>query len=284
MLRGSAGDTAERGVAYRPAGVVTRITRQYRGDTLVLETLFETADGAVALIDFMTIEPSTVVRIVEGRCGVVPCCLELVLRFDYGISIPWVTRLRTGHGIRAVCGAEQVVVRADIPLLANDMTTVADFTVSEGQRVRFSLSHAPLHLKLPGAADPDVALNEAEAHWRAWSDRSTYHGRWRSQVRRSLLTLTALTARAAGGIAAAVTTSLPEKIGGIRNWDYRFCWPRDSSFTLLALTNAGHHHEAGEWGNWLRRAVAGTPAQLQSLYGLGGERWIPEREIHWLAG
>jgi GH15 family glucan-1,4-alpha-glucosidase len=213
-----------------PAGVATRITRQYRGDTLVLETVFETADGAVALIDFMTIEPSTAVRIVAGRCGVVPCCLELVLRFDYGISIPWVTRLRTGHGIRAVCGAEQVVVRADIPLLANDMTTVADFTVSEGQRVRFSLSHAPSHLKLPGAADPDVALNEAEAHWRAWSDRSTYHGRWRSQVRRSLLTLKALTDRATGGIAAAVTTSFPEKIGGIRNWDYRFCWPRDSSF------------------------------------------------------
>ena len=267
-----------------PAGTVTRITRQYRGDTLVLETLFETAGGAVALIDFMTLEPSTVVRIVEGRRGVVPCCLELVLRFDYGISIPWVTRLRTGHGIRAVCGAEQVVVNADVPLLAKDMTTVAEFTVGEGERVRFSLSHAPSHLPLPEAPDPDVALTEAETHWREWSDRSTYHGRWRAEVRRSLLTLKALTDRATGGITAAVTTSLPEFIGGIRNWDYRFCWPRDSSFTLLAFTDAGHREEARQWGNWLRRAVAGTPEQLQALYGLGGERWIPEREIHWLAG
>lgn len=267
-----------------PAGAVTKTTRQYRGDTMVLETLFETADGAVALIDFMTVEPSTVIRIVEGRRGTVPCRLELVLRFDYGSSIPWVTRLHAGHGIRAVRGAEQVVVRAGVPLHAKGLSTVADFTVSQGQRVRFSMGHAPSHLPLPGAPDPDAALHEAEAHWRAWSDRSTYHGRWRAQVRRSLLTLKALTDRPTGGIAAAVTTSLPEKIGGIRNWDYRFCWPRDSSFALLALTNAGHRSEAAAWGNWLRRAVAGTPAQLQSLYGLGGERWIPEREMHWLAG
>ncbi len=267
-----------------PAGVVTRTTRHYRGDTLVLETEFETADGIVALIDFMTIEQSNVVRIVEGRRGTVPCALELVLRFDYGISVPWVTRLRDGHGIRAVCGAEQVVVRSEVPLWAKDMTTVSEFTVRDGERVRFSLTHAPSHLTPPDAPDPDQDLREAEAHWREWSDRSTYHGRWRAPVRRSLLTLKALTDRATGGIAAAVTTSLPEYVGGIRNWDYRFCWPRNSSFTLLALTNAGHRDEAGEWGNWLRRAVAGTPEQLQSLYGLGGERWIPEREIHWLAG
>lgn len=267
-----------------PAGPVARITRQYRGDTLVLETLFETADGAVALIDFMTVAPSNVIRIVEGRRGTVPFCLELVLRFDYGISVPWVTRLHTGHGIRAVCGSEQVVVRADVPLLAKDMTTVAAFTVSEGQRVRFSLTHAPSHLKPPEAPDPDSALTEAEAHWRSWSDRCTYDGRWRSQVRRSLLTLKALTHRPTGGIAAAATTSIPELIGGLRNWDYRFCWPRDSSFTLLALTDCGHREEARAWGDWLRRAVAGSPSQLQSLYGLGGERWIPEREIHWLAG
>jgi GH15 family glucan-1,4-alpha-glucosidase len=267
-----------------PAGAVTRVTRQYRGDTLVLETLFETADGAIALIDFMTVEPSTVVRIVEGRRGTVPCCLELVLRFDYGISIPWVTRLHTGHGIRAVCGAHQTVIRSDVPLRAKDLTTVADFTVSAGQRIRFSMAYAASHLPLPEATDPDAAQCEAEAHWRAWSNRSTYHGRWQPQVRRSLLTLKALTHGATGGIAAAVTTSLPELIGGIRNWDYRYCWPRDSSLTLLALSDTGHREEARAWGNWLRRAVAGTPAQLQSLYGLGGERWIPEREIHWLAG
>ena len=267
-----------------PAATPTRITRQYRGDSLVLETLFETADGAFALIDFMTIEPSHVVRIVEGRRGVVPVHLELVLRFDYGISIPWVTRLRTGHGIRAICGSEQVVVRAGVPLQAKDMTTVADFEVTQGQRVSFSLSYAPSHQQTPRAPDPDAALSEAETHWHAWSDRCTYNGRWRTQVRRSLLTLKALTHRPTGGIAAAATTSLPEYIGGVRNWDYRYCWPRDSSFTLLALTDTGHREEARQWCDWLRRAVAGTPAQLQTLYGLGGERWIPEREIHWLAG
>jgi len=267
-----------------PAGVSTRVTRQYRGDSLVLETLFETAGGAVALIDFMTVDPSHVIRIVEGRRGTVACSLELILRFDYGMSVPWVTHLHTGHGIRAVCGADQVIVRSDIPLRARDMTTVADFTVSLGERVRFSLSHAPSHLPGPEAPDPDTALTRTEAHWHAWSDRSDYHGRWRTQVRRSLLTLKALTHLPTGGIAAAATTSLPEYIGGIRNWDYRFCWPRDASFTLLALTNTGHRDEPRAWGNWLRRAVAGAPGQLQSLYGLGGERLIPEREISWLAG
>jgi GH15 family glucan-1,4-alpha-glucosidase len=267
-----------------PAGAVSRVTRRYRGDSLVLETLFETPDGAVALIDFMTIEPSHVIRTVEGRGGAVPCQFELVLRFDYGISIPWVTRLETGNGIRAVSGPDQVVIRSDVPLHAKDLTTVADFTVTEGERVRFSLSYAPSHLDLPDAPDPDAAEPEVEAHWRAWSDRCTYHGRWSGQVRRSLLTLKALTHRPTGGIAAAATTSLPEFIGGIRNWDYRFCWPRDASFTLLALTDSGHREEARAWGNWLRRAIAGAPEQLQSLYGIGGERWIPEREINWLAG
>ena len=267
-----------------PTGRVASTTRRYLGDSLVLETVFETADGAVALIDFMTIEPSNIVRIVEGRRGTVACELELVLRFDYGISIPWVTRLHDGHGIRAVCGADQIVVRADVPLHARHMTTVADFTVSQGQRIRFSMSHAASHLPRPEAPDPDAAQTAAEAHWRQWSERSTYQGRWRPQVRRSLLTLKALTYRPTGGIAAAATTSLPEYLGGIRNWDYRFCWPRDSALTVLAFTDTGHREEARAWGDWLRRAVAGTPAQLQSLYGLGGERWIPEREVHWLAG
>ena len=267
-----------------PAGIVTRTTRQYLGDSLVVETVFETADGAVALIDFMTIEPSTVVRIVEGRRGTVACELELVLRFDYGISIPWVTRLSRRHGIRAVCGSEQVIVHSDVPLHAKDMTTVADFTVNQGERVRFSLSHAPAHLPPPDAPDPDAALTKAEAHWRAWSNRCTYHGQWQAQVRRSLLTLKALTYHPTGGMAAAPTTSLPEHIGGIRNWDYRFCWPRDSSFAVLAMTDAGHREEARAWGTWLRRAVAGAPAQIQALYGLAGERFVPEREVHWLAG
>jgi GH15 family glucan-1,4-alpha-glucosidase len=267
-----------------PSGMVTRTTRQYRGDSLVVETLFETAGGAVALIDFMTVEPSNIVRIVEGRRGAVPCHLELILRFDYGISIPWVTRLRTGYGIRAVAGPDQIIVRAGVPLLAKDLTTVADFTVNQGERIRFSLTHAPSHLPIPDAPDPDSALTEAEVHWKEWSDRCTYGGRWKAPVRRSLLTLKALTYRPTGGIIAAATTSLPEAVGGIRNWDYRFCWPRDSSLTLLALTDTGHRDEARAWGDWLRRAVAGAPEQLQSLYGLAGERFIPEREIHWLAG
>ncbi len=267
-----------------PQGVVLRTTRQYLGDSLVLETVFETADGAVALIDFMTIEPSNVVRILEGRSGTVPCQFELILRFDYGISIPWVTRLGTGYGIRAVAGPDQVIVRADVPLMAKDMTTVADFTVQQGERVRFSLTHTPSHLPIPDAPDADSALTEAETHWNEWSDRSTYRGQWQAPVRRSLLTLKALTYLPTGAITAAATTSLPEALGGIRNWDYRFCWPRDSSFTLLALTDTGHRDEARAWGDWLRRAVAGAPEQLQALYGLAGERFIPEREIHWLAG
>lgn len=267
-----------------PAQTVSRVTRQYRGDSLVLETVFETESGSIALIDFMSIEPSHVIRIVEGRGGTVRCQLELVLRFDYGISVPWVTQLHTGHGIRAVSGPDQVIVRSDVKLHAKDLTTVADFTVIEGERVRFSLSHAASHLPPPDAPDLDAALRETEAHWRAWSNRTTYRGLWAAQVRRSLLTLKALTYRPTGGIAAAPTTSLPEHIGGLRNWDYRFCWPRDSAFAILALTDAGHREEARAWGNWLRRAVAGAPAQIQALYGLSGERWIPEREIHWLAG
>jgi GH15 family glucan-1,4-alpha-glucosidase len=267
-----------------PSGIVTNTTRRYLGDSLVLETVFETADGTVALIDFMTIEPSHVVRIVEGRRGTVPFQSELILRFNYGISIPWVTRLQTGDGVRAVAGPDQVVVRSEVPLFAKDLTTVAEFTVQQGDRVRFSLSHAPSHLPLPEAPDIDRALIDAETHWNEWSNRTTYHGRWQSPVRRSLLTLKALTYRPTGGIAAAATTSLPEWIGGLRNWDYRLCWPRDSSFALLALTDSGHREEARAWGNWLRRAVAGAPEQLQALYGLAGERFIPEQEVHWLAG
>jgi GH15 family glucan-1,4-alpha-glucosidase len=267
-----------------PATGTSRITREYLGDSLVLETLFETDEGAFALIDFMSINPSHVIRIVEGRRGTVRCELELVLRFDYGISIPWVTRLHGAHGIHAVSGPEQVVVRSDVPLRAKDLTTIASFTITQGQRVRFTLSYAESHLPLPHAPDPDAALIEAESHWRAWSNRTTYRGRWEAPVRRSLLTLKALTYRPTGAIAAALTTSLPEHIGGVRNWDYRFCWPRDASFAVLALTNVGHHAEPVAWGNWLRRAVAGAATQLRALYGLSGERWLPEFEVHWLAG
>jgi GH15 family glucan-1,4-alpha-glucosidase len=267
-----------------PCRPATHVSRRYRGDTLVLETLFETNDGAVAVIDFMTIQPSTVVRIIEGRRGTVVCECELIVRFDYGISLPWVTRLNSGHGIRAISGPDQVVVRSEVPLHARHFTTRAEFPVKAGERVRFSLAYAPSHEPSPRAVDADQALVEAEAHWNAWSDRTTYHGRWRHEVRRSLLALKSLTHAPTGGITAAVTTSLPEFLGGIRNWDYRYCWPRDSALMLLALTDAGHRDEARAWGNWLRRALAGGPIQLRPLYGLAGEQWNPEREIDWLAG
>jgi GH15 family glucan-1,4-alpha-glucosidase len=210
--------------------------------------------------------------------------MELILRFEYGISIPWVTRFDAGRGIRAISGPEQVVVRSDVPLRAKHLTTVANFAVSAGERIRFSLSHGLSHLPPQNAPDLDQAQREAEDHWRAWSERCAYQGRWRDQVRRSLLTLKALTHSPTGGIAAAVTTSLPERIGGQRNWDYRFCWPRDSSLMLLALTDAGHREEPRAWGQWLRRAIAGGPLRLRPLYGIGGERLPPEHDIDWLAG
>ena len=193
-----------------PAGPVTRVSRQYRGDTMVLETLFETPDGTVALIDFMTLEHATLVRIVEGRRGAVPCRLDLVLRFNYGATVPWVSRLSTGHGIRAVSGPDQITIRSDVKLRGEGLTTVADFTVRDGERVRFTLSHAASRGSHSRSIDPDTAQVETETHWREWIGRSTYRGRWRAQVDRSLLTLKALTHQASGGIAAAATTSLPD--------------------------------------------------------------------------
>ncbi len=261
-----------------------QITRHYRGDSMVLETRFETADGDIALIDFMSIDPAHLIRIVESRSGSVRCHLDLVMRFDHGITIPWVTRLHRGHGIHAVSGPDQLVIRADVPLNARGMSTTADFTVTAGQKISFILSHAPSHHPMPEPPDPAAALRKTEAWWHSWSHRTAYHGRWRAPVQRSLLTLKALTHAPTGGIAAAPTTSLPEQIGGTRNWDYRFCWPRDASFCLLALSHAGHHQEARAWADWLHRAVAGSPTQLQALYGLGGERYIPEQELPWLPG
>ena len=267
-----------------PAGSISRVTRRYRGDTLALETLFETPDGAFALIDFMVVEAQALIRIVEGRRGQVPCRCEFAVRFDYGRCAPRLARVGTEYVIRAVSGAEQVVVSADVPFATDGLTTVADFTVNEGQRVRFTLMHGPESVPIQEPPDPDQALASAETYWRAWSDRCTYHGRWREPVRRSLLTLKALTHSPTGGIAAAATTSLPERLGGERNWDYRFCWPRDAGFTARGLATAGHGEEARAWADWLNRAVGGEAGHLRSLYGLAGERPGPERELPWLAG
>jgi GH15 family glucan-1,4-alpha-glucosidase len=262
------------------------VRRQYRPGTMILETVFDTQDGSVALIDFMTAAAGTssLVRIVEGRSGNVAMRLDFALRFDYGSTVPWVTRMQHRTGLRAIAGPDLVLLTSDVPLQGVHFTTVAEFTVAAGQRRPFVLSHGQSHVSDPTVPTADKALADAEAEWAAWSDRCSYHGAWREQVQRSLLTLKALTYQPTGGIVAAPTTSLPEQIGGERNWDYRYCWLRDATLTLLALAHAGYTDEARAWGAWLRRSVAGTPAQVQTLYGLAGERGLLEWEVPWLAG
>ncbi len=258
------------------------ISRFYRPDTLVLETVFDTPEGSVALSDFMQLDAPapSVIRIVEGRRGSVKMRLDFALRFDYGQAIPWVTQLEDGSGILAVAGPDMAVLRTTVELHGQSFTTVADFTVAAGERVTFALTHGASHLPPPAAPDAEAALAHAEAHWTEWSARCTYRGPWRDAVQRSLLTLKALTYVPTGGIVAAPTTSLPEQLGGERNWDYRFCWLRDATFTLLAMLHAGYQEEARAWGAWLRRAVAGSPAQIQTMYGLAGER----RLVEWTVG
>jgi GH15 family glucan-1,4-alpha-glucosidase len=261
-----------------------RLSRRYRPGTLILETVFDTDQGSVALIDCMVPGHSSVVRIVEGRSGSVAMRLDVALRFDYGSAVPWVTRLSHRHGVLAVAGPDLVVLHSDVPLHGHHLTHVAAFDVAAGQRVRFVLTHGLSYQPRPHPPDADAALAEVETFWADWSARCTYHGTWRDQVLRSLITLKALSYAPTGGIVAAPTTSLPEQLGGQRNWDYRFCWLRDATFTLLALMHAGYHDEARAWGEWLRRSVAGTPSQVQTLYGLAGERWIMEWEVPWLRG
>ncbi|HET7879523.1 MAG TPA: glycoside hydrolase family 15 protein [Acetobacteraceae bacterium] len=269
-----------------PAGKPVSMHRQYRPGTMVLETVFETEQGSVALIDFMTAATggSSVVRIVEGRSGEVPMRLDLSLRFDYGSAVPWVTHLKRNTGLRAVAGPDVVVLHSDVHLRGEKLTTIGEFSVAAGQHVSFTLSHGQSHLPDPVSPDPEAALDEIDAGWVGWSSRCLYQGEFREQVVRSLLTLKALTYYPTGGIVAAPTTSLPELLGGQRNWDYRYCWLRDATFTLLALMHGGYREEAQAWGAWLRRSVAGTPSQIQTLYGLAGERWLMEWEVPWLAG
>jgi len=267
-----------------PADAPVNVTRRYRPGTMILETLFETASGSAVLIDFMAIGKNSVVRIVEGRTGTVDMLLDLALRFEYGCAVPWVTQLDHGRGILAIAGPDQVALHSEVRLHGRAMTTVSSFKTEAGKRTRFVLSHAMSHLDPPVPPDADQALNDTSAFWTAWSARGTYHGTYHAEVNRSLLTLKALSYAPTGGIVAAPTTSLPEQAGGARNWDYRFCWLRDATFTLLALMQAGYREEAQAWGAWLRRSVAGSPAQLQILYGLAGERWVQEWEVPWLSG
>ena len=267
-----------------PAGVVTAVRRAYRQGTLVLETDFETSDGAVTLIDFMPVSGrgTDLVRIVEGKRGRVELKMELVIRFNYGLAVPWVRAVE--GGILAVAGPDLLRLWTPIETQGEDFATVANFTVGEGERVPFVLTWGPSNAPDPGHVDPERALVEAEQTWRDWSDRCKVQGSYRALVQRSLITLKALTYGPTGGIVAAATTSLPEKIGGVRNWDYRICWLRDATFTLYALMNAGYVDEARDWRGWLLRAAAGDPSQLQILYGIAGERRLPEMELDWLAG
>jgi GH15 family glucan-1,4-alpha-glucosidase len=267
-----------------PAGAVRRSRRRYLDDTLVLETEHETETGVVAVLDFMPIrdgEPH-LVRLVEGRAGRVDLQMELLIRWDYWRTIPWVRR--TEDGLSAVAGPDALVVRTPVPLRGQDMTTVADFAVSAGERVGFTLSWFPSHHPVPAPLDVGATLEATVAWWREWSGRCTYAGDWRDVVMRSLITLKALTYAPTGGIVAAATTSLPEQIGSVRNWDYRYCWLRDATFTLFALLGAGYIDEAGAWREWLLRAVAGAPGDTQIMYGLAGERRLTEWEVPWLDG
>jgi GH15 family glucan-1,4-alpha-glucosidase len=267
-----------------PRGEVKATRRRYRGDTLVLETEFETAEGVVRLIDFMPPrgEAPDLVRIVEGVRGRVPMHLELILRFDYGSIIPWVRR--AGDGLSAIAGPDMVRVVAGARLRGEDFTTQADFEVGEGERVPFVLTWYRSYKAQPREVDAEGALRTTEEFWADWSSRCTYDGPWRDAVTRSLITLKALTYAPTGGIVAAPTTSLPEQLGGVRNWDYRYCWVRDATFTLSALANAGYLEEAGAWRLWLHRAVAGTPNTLQIMYALDGTRRLTELELPWLPG
>jgi GH15 family glucan-1,4-alpha-glucosidase len=267
-----------------PANRIKSSQRRYREGTLVLETDYETEDGAVTLIDCMPprSEEPDLVRLVIGRRGRVRMRMQLIVRFDYGSIVPWVRR--TDFGIRAVAGPDTLVLYSDVNLRGEDFTTTAEFTVSEGERIPFVLLWHPSHEPTPAQVDADETITQTEQWWKDWSNRCTYHGPWREAVVRSLITLKALTYAPTGGIAAAPTTSLPERLGGVRNWDYRYCWVRDATFTLYALLLGGYTEEAQAWREWLLRAVAGEPSRLNIMYGLAGERRLPEVEIGWLPG
>jgi GH15 family glucan-1,4-alpha-glucosidase len=268
-----------------PAGDVHATQRRYRGDTLVLETDFAVHGGAVRVVDCMPRghDDPAVVRMVHGLRGRVPMHMELVIRFDYGRIVPWVRRLEDGT-LTAIAGPDALCLRTPVALRGEGFTTVARFAVSEGERVPFTLQWHPSHRPPPRPADPARAVEETERWWRRWAERCTYTGPWRDAVLRSLVTLRALAYEPTGGIVAAPTTSLPERAGGVRNWDYRYCWLRDAAMSLAALLESGYVEEACAWRDWLLRAVAGVPRDLQIMYGPAGERRLAEYELPWLPG
>lgn len=268
----------------RPAGDGWSVRQAYRGDTLILETEFSRAGEAVRIIDFMSLRTAVadVVRIVEGIRGMVPMEMHLTIRSDYGVVVPWVER--TENGLRAIAGPDLWRFRTSVPLVNEDFETRAAFTVAPRQRVSFDLTWGESHLGDPEGLDCERGLVDTERFWSEWAGRCAYDGPWREAVVRSALTLKALTYAPTGGIVAAPTTSLPEHLGGVRNWDYRYCWLRDATFTLLALMRAGYAQEAFAWREWLVRAAAGMPSQVQIMYGLAGERRLSEYEVPHLPG
>jgi GH15 family glucan-1,4-alpha-glucosidase len=267
-----------------PTDTVRRIRRSYRDKTLILETCFETESGSARLIDCMIPgnETPKVLRVVEGIRGEVRMSLQLVIRFDYGSVVPWVRR--SDSGMSAIAGPDTVRLHTEVALHSENMNNEAEFTVVEGQKIPFELSWHASHRPAPEPVAVFAAIENTEKWWREWSDRCVYKGKWGDAVLRSLITLKALTFLPTGGIVAAPTTSLPELLGGVRNWDYRYCWVRDATLTLQSLLNAGYMDEAREWREWLLRAVAGSPSELNILYGLHGERRLTELELPWLEG
>jgi GH15 family glucan-1,4-alpha-glucosidase len=267
-----------------PREEIKHTTRRYRSDTLILETVHQTDSGTIRAIDFMPPrgEAPDIVRIVEGLDGDVPMRSELVIRFDYGHIVPWVQRVDDSR--LAIAGPDALSFRTPVSVRGENLTTVSEFNLRSGERIPFVLTWFPSHREPPDAIDPEQALDDAADYWLDWASTCTHGGDYHDEIHESLLVLKALTYAPTGGIVAAPTTSLPEYIGGVRNWDYRFCWLRDATLTLLAMLNAGYIEEAGAWREWLLRAVAGDPADLQIMYGIAGERRLDEREIEWLPG
>ncbi len=267
-----------------PVGGVRAVRRRYRDGTLILETEIASATGTVRLIDCMPLWPDRldIIRIVEGVRGRVPMKMELVMRMSYGAVIPWVHRVE--GALLATAGPDSIELRTPVTTRGKDYTTIGEFEIDAGDRVPFVLTHFASHLPRPIPIDPFAALDQTELAWRTWSSQSTYEGRWSNAVSTSLVVLKAMTYAPTGGIVAAPTTSVPEKIGGIRNWDYRYCWLRDATFTLYALLLSGYRDEARAWREWLLRAAAGRPQDLQVLYGVAGERQLAELELPWLPG
>ncbi len=278
------GDTDHGRWLLAPVTPVRRSSRRYRTDTLILESIYETDVGTVRAIDFMPPrgEAPDIVRIVEGLDGSVPMRSELVIRFDFGEVVPWVRRL--DHARIATAGPDALCFRTPVEVRGKDMRSVSEFTLAQGDRIPFVLTWFPSHEELPDEIDPEQALSDTEEYWLDWAGRCNHGGDYHEEIHQSLLVLKALTYAPTGGIAAAPTTSLPERLGGVRNWDYRYCWLRDATLTLLAMLNAGYREEAEAWRQWLLRAVAGDPADLQIMYGLAGERRLDERELDWLPG